>query len=172
MERNQLQFFVKKTDKNLIEIVGAFDISKIKIGFRTYDNTNAKGSKLNNKVDFYMDIAEFELLCHNLLSGITVKDIHSGKKFNPIYKGSKRNEEIKSRILLFNKSNNGLFFNAYEGPGKITDTGAVMPTYKTNDAENKASIQLNFEEIKMFALQGKRACDHYYLHYFGKEQNV
>lgn len=168
MQTKLTQFYVKKTDKNLIEIVEAFDIDKAKIGFRTYDNSNEKGSKCDNKVDFYMSIPEFDLFCHNLLSGYTVKMIRDGEKFPPIYKGSRRNGRVESRILTLGKSNRGLFFNAFEGPGKENETGAVMPLYKTSDAENKVSIQLNYEEIKMFAIQGKRLCDCYYLSRFGK----
>lgn len=164
-----LQFYVRKTDKNLIEITDAFNIDKVKIGFRTYDNTKEKGSKNTNSVDFYLSIQEMDLLCHNLLSGKIIKTLEAGGNIAPIYKGNNRGEDIFSRTLSFAKSNKGLFFTACEGPGKKTDTGAVLPLYKINEAPNKVSIPLNTEEIKSFAIQGKRACDYYYMNYFGKK---
>lgn len=163
-----LQFYVRKTDKNLIEIVEAFSIDKVKIGFRNFSLNEEKGSRLSASVDFYMSIPEFDLLCHNLLSGNIIKTINAGGSIPPMYKGNKRGEEIFSRTLSFNKSNKGLFFTACEGPGKMNNTGAVMPLYKMSDAPNKVSIPLNAEEIKSFAIQGKRACDYYYMNYFGK----
>lgn len=161
--RNQLQFYVRKTDKNLIEIVSAFEIDKVKIGFRTFNNENEKGSKLLSKVDFYLSIPEFELLCHNLLTGFVLKT----DNYEPIYKGSERDGAIMSRALSFAKARVGLFFTACEGPGRKTSTGAVIPLYK-NDVPTKISIPLKTEEVKMFALQGKRACDYYYNNYFEK----
>ena len=168
MENTSLQFYVRKTDKNLIEIVDAFGIDKIKIGFRTFSTAAEKGSRVQNSVDFYLTIPEMDLLCHNLLSGNIVHTINNGDTVPAMYKGSTRNNEVYSRILSFSKSNRGLFFTACEGPGKQNATGAVQPMYKINDAPNKVSIPLNNEEIKMFAIQGKRACDYYYAHHFGK----
>ena len=168
MENNNLQFHVRKTDKNLIEIVGAFGIDKIKIGFRTFSTEAEKGARVSNAVDFYLTVPEMDLLCHNLLTGNIVQTINNGDTVPDMYKGSMRDNEIYSRILSFSKSNRGLFFTAYEGPGKKNATGAVQPLYKKNDAPNKVSIPLNNEEIKMFAIQGKRACDYYYANHFGK----
>ena len=168
MEHNNLQFHVRKTDKNLIEIVGAFEIDKIKIGFRTFSTAAEKGSRLSNAVDFYLTIPEMDLLCHNLLTGNIVQTIKNGDNVPAMYKGSVRDNAVYSRILSFSKSNRGLFFTACEGPGKKNETGAVQPLYKINDAPNKVSIPLNNEEIKMFAIQGKRACDYYYANYFGR----
>lgn len=171
-ERSNLQFYVRKTDKNLIEIVEAFSIDRVKIGFRNFSLNEEKGSRVSASVDFYMSISELDLLCHNLLSGNIVKTINAGGSIPPMYKGSKRDGEVYSRTLSFNKSNKGLFFTACEGPGKMNATGAVMPLYKMQDAPNKVSIPLNNEEIKAFAIQGKRACDYYYNNVFGKKINV
>ena len=170
MENTNLQFYVRKTDKNLIEIVEVFEkLDKVRIGFRNFSLNEEKGSRVSASVDFYMTIPELDLLCHNLLSGNIVKTINAGGSVPPMYKGSKRGDEIFSRTLSFAKSNKGLFFTACEGPGKMNNTGAVMPLYKMNDAPNKVSIPLNNEEIKAFAIQGKRACDYYYANYFGKK---
>ena len=170
MENTNLQFYVRKTDKNLIEIVEVFEkLDKVRIGFRNFSLNEEKGSRVSASVDFYMTIPELDLLCHNLLSGNIVKTINAGGSVPPMYKGSKRGDEIFSRTLSFAKSNKGLFFTACEGPGKMNNTGAVMPLYKMNDAPSKVSIPLNNEEIKAFAIQGKRACDYYYANYFGKK---
>lgn len=168
MERNNLQFYVRKTDKNLIEIVEAFGIDKIRIGFRTFSTEQEKGSRVSNSVDFYMTIPEMDLLCHNLLTGNIIQTINNGNTIPAMYKGSVREDQVFARILSFSKSNRGLFFTACEGPGKKNVTGAVQPLYKMAEAPNKVSIPLNNEEIKMFAIQGKRACDYYYANYFGK----
>lgn len=170
MEReNPLQFYVRKTDKNLIEITEAFSIGKIKIGFRNFSLNAEKGSRVSASVDFYLSIQEMDLLCHNLLSGNIVKTLQSGGSVPPFYKGSPRNDKVYSRILSFALSKKGLFFTACEGEGKTNSTGAVQPLYKISDAPVKVSIPLTMEEIKMFAIQGKRACDYYYANYFGKK---
>ena len=165
MERNsqQIQFYVRKTKKDLVEIVEAFDIGKIKVGFRSYNLNAEPGSRETGRVDFYMNIDEFELLCHNLLSGNIISRLKKEEEVPTLYKGSVREGSVFSRTLAFNKSNRGIFFNATEGPGKKTNTGAIQPLYKLNEAPNRVSISLDTEEVKSFALQGKRACDVYYM---------
>lgn len=147
MEKH-LQFHVRKTKNNLIEIVEAFEIDKVKIGFRTFSTAEEKGSRLSGSVDFYMTIPEMDLLCHNLLSGNIVGKINNGVDIPPMYKGSDRDNKVYSRILSFSKANRGIFFTACEGPGKRNSTGAVQPLYKINEAPSKVSIPLNYEEIK------------------------
>ena len=160
---SNIQFYVRKTKKDLIEIVEAYDIDKIRIGFRSYGLDAEPGSRVRSGVDFYMPVPEFELLCHNLLSGNILARLKAGREVEPIYKGSPRDGQIFSRAFYFNLSNRGLFFNAAEGPGKKSDTGAVKPLYKLNEAPSKVSISLDSDEIKSFALQGRRACDVYYM---------
>ena len=41
-----LQFFCRKTKKDLIEITEWFEAGKVKIGFRKYDNNEQKGSQV------------------------------------------------------------------------------------------------------------------------------
>ena len=120
MERNsqQIQFYVRKTKKDLVEIVEAFDIGKIKVGFRSYNLNAEPGSRETGRVDFYMNIDEFELLCHNLLSGNIISRLKKEEEVPTLYKGSVREGSVFSRTLAFNKSNRGIFFNATEGPGK------------------------------------------------------
>lgn len=165
-----LQFYVRKTDRNLIEIVDSFGIDKVKIGFRTFDLSKEKNSRVSASVDFYLSIPEMDLLCHNLLSGNILKTLQSGGNVPAIYKGSDRDGATYSRMLTFGVSKKGLFFTACEGPGKKNNTGAVMPLYKANEAPNRVSIPLDVNEIKMFAIQGKRACDYYYANCFGKDK--
>lgn len=165
-----LQFYARKTTKDILEISEWFDEGKIRIGFRKYDDSQSSGSRITESIDFYMSVPEFELLCHNLLSGNIVKTINAGKQVQPLYKGNLRNGEVVSRVLWFGRSRVGIFLNACEGPGKRTDTGAVTPLYRVQDAPKKISIPLNSEEIKSFAIQGKRACDHYYMFYFGRKR--
>lgn len=164
MERNSsnIQFYVRKNEKNLIEIVEAYEIDKIKIGFRSYGLDADPGSRVKSGVDFYMPIAEFELLCHNLLTGNISSRLKKGEKIDTIYKGSPRDGQVYSRTLSFRSSNRGIFFNVTEGPGKKNESGLVKPLYTLEEAPSKVSISLNNDEIKSFALQGKRACDVYY----------
>lgn len=162
-ENKPIQFYVRKTNKDLIEIVEAYSINKIKIGFRNYNSNADKGSKISNSVDFYMSISEFELLCHNLLSGNIISRLNKGESIPVYYKGSTRDGSIYARTLSISKSNKGVFVTATEGPGEKTTTGAVKPLYKMSDAPQKVSISLDTEEIKNFALQGKRACDVFYI---------
>lgn len=165
-----LQFFCRKTKKDLIEITEWFEAGKVKIGFRKYDNNEQKGSKVNASIDFYLTIQEMDLLCRNLLSGNIITKAAKGMKIDPFYKGSERDNQIYSRVFTFNKSNKGLFFTVHEGPGRKTDTGSFEPLYKLNEAPVKISISLDVEEIKSFAIQGKRACDYYYANYFGRDR--
>lgn len=163
MERRNIQFYVRKNKKNLLEIVESYDSGKVVIGFRSYSLEKEKGSRTNGKVDFYMKIDEFELLCHNLLSGNIVKKLKAGKEVPTYYKGSDRDGKTYSRMFYFASSERGVFFTATEGPGKRENSGAVKPLYEKKDAPVKVSISLSPEEVKSFALQGKRACDVYYM---------
>jgi len=169
-KQGNLQFFVRKTKKDIFEMSEWFDADKIRIGFRKYDESKSAGEKITCAIDFYMSVPEFELLCHNLLSGQIVTQIAAGKTVPPMYKGNERNGEIVSRVLYFGKSRNGIFLNVTEGPGRKTDTGAVTPLYKVSEAPKRISIPLNYEEVKSFAIQGKRACNHYYMFWFGRNR--
>lgn len=164
-----LQFYVKKTNKSLIEIVDSFPIDKVRIGFRTYSVNGEAGEKTNGKIDFYLEMPEFELLCHNILTGNFTALVNQGK-YPSVYKGSPRDGKLYARVLSFAKGDKGYFITAHEGPGTKTNTGAVMPQFKLGESDHtKVSACLTPEELKTFALMGKRACDHYYLHYFGRE---
>jgi len=167
------QFFVKKNKTKLIELCGAFEIGKICVGFRTYDANAQADKKTNGSIDFFLDIAEFELLCHNILSGNLTGKLNKGMQVDPFYKGSPRNGQNISRVMSFTKANMGIFITVHEGPGRLTQTGAMQPAYDLKgDDHVKISAMLTPEELKSFALQGGRACDFYYDHYFGREVPV
>ncbi|MBR5357533.1 MAG: hypothetical protein IK121_11520 [Lachnospiraceae bacterium] len=163
-----LQYYVKKNNKNLIEIVDNFNNDKVRIGFRAYDASGETGAKVNASVDFFLDIPSFEVLCHNIITGNFSARIKTNQ-YEPIYRGSVRDGKIYSRVLSFQQGNN-ILITAHEGLGSKTKTGAVTPQYKLSDTDHtKVTIAFTPDELKAFALAGKRALDSYYLHYFGRE---
>ena len=87
-----LQFFARKTKKDILEISEWFSEGKIRIGFRKYDESQSAGSKISTAIDFYMTVPEFELLCHNLLSGSISRMVEAGKQVPPYYKGNQRGD--------------------------------------------------------------------------------
>lgn len=174
---NGLQFYRRVTKKNLLEIVTAYDmhingksIDKIRIGFREYNNNQNSGSKVTGKIDFFFDIQDFDLLCTNILSGNVYGRVK--RRQNPeniyFYKGGTERStgRIISKMMVISPSNKGVFLSVYTGPGRKNSTGAIMPLYKVNNAEHKISIAMDTEELKKFAIQGKRALDFYYDYYF------
>lgn len=172
---SSLQFYVRKTNHNLLEIVDAFNLDKVRIGFRNFNKNGESGNKVTDQVDFYLTIPELELICQDILTGhasvvINEKD-QSGKftykKYGERFKGSERNGQIYSRKFYIVRSDLGAFFTALEGPGKKEGQGIVKPLYKDNEAPNKVSISITPDDMKTFALQGKRACDYYYNNFFG-----
>lgn len=182
LQNTNLQFYVRKTDKDLLEIRTAFNlvnsaglilnrygqtINKIQLGFRKFDTKAEKGERLTAQIDFFMDIPEFELFCQNILSGNLIARVNR-KETPTYYKGSVRNGEVLSRVLRVARSNKGVFLNATEGPGHKSESGAVQPDYNMGEAPSKVSIALNSEELKEFALQGRRALDFYYANCFGR----
>lgn len=169
MEKNKsLQFYARKTQKDILEIREWFDEGKVCIGFRQYNNNADSGNKVTGSVDFYMQVEELDLLCHNILSGNVYKTLAAGKNIPAYYKGNKRGDTVYARTLTFSKSNRGVFITACEGEGEIIGSGAVKPLYTIKDAPVKVSISLTVEELKAFAIQGRRSCDYYYMHCFGR----
>lgn len=168
-DRKSIKFYSKKTQNKILEIVDAFEIDKMRISFMEYDNKKEKGNKITQKVDYYLSFPDFELLCQNLGCGCIAKRLKAGEDVDPIYKGSSRNGQMYARIWRFSKADKGVFFEVAEGPGKKDEhKGIVKPLFKFNEAPNKVSICMSVDEMKMFAIQGKRACDCYYQNFFLK----
>lgn len=172
-----LQFYRRVTKRNLLEVVTAYDmqiggnsIDKVRIGFREYNNNQNSGSKVTEKIDFFFDIQDFDLFCTDILSGNVYARVKNRNRPENIYfyKGGtdRATGRIISKMMTVTPSNKGVFLSVFTGPGKKNNTGAVMPLYKMNNAEHKISIALDAEELKRFAIQGKRALDFFYMYYF------
>lgn len=166
------EYFKKANDRAMFTLTGAFNIDKVRLLFRTYDNRSEQGSKSTACVTFFLDIPTFELLCHNILSGNLTARLKKDGHVEPIYRGNpnKKTGKIVSRILTFGASEKGTYITVYEGPGKENATKAVQPTYTFKSGYTaKLFTILSNDELKSFALQGKRALDDYYANWFGRE---
>ena len=179
-DNGNLQFWCKKTQKSLIEVTGQFDIDKIGVGFRMFNQQAEKGNRVTSSIDFYFDMAAMEVLCRDILSGNIAKMITASKKATqesgskypkPVreFKGGSK-KTMKARILTISAGSSQPFIiTAYDGPAKINETtGGVVPDYKYNEAEQRIMIGLSGDDLKQFAVMGLRAIDFYYDHYFGR----
>lgn len=188
LKKGNLQFYKKQSKTSLLELVEAFDIDKVKIGFRMFDQSREKGDRTTKSVDFYMNPLDFEQLCRDILSGnipdaiaVSAKNAAANGKYPaPVreYEGGSKTT-MKARILQVSPGKSTFaVLTAMEGPGKVNDTtGGITPAYKYNEAEAKINIGLGGatnaktagkNELKQFAIAGLRAVDYYYLHYFGR----
>jgi len=132
-KKAETQFFVKKTNKNLIEIsADAFDFNqKIRVGFRFFKVTAEKGNRTQSSINFYFAMDEFDLLCNDILSGKISRTIianeenakKTGKYPKAAYEafgGSIKNMEARI-FQITSGSRTPNVIKAFSGPGKISE---------------------------------------------------
>ncbi len=93
----------------------AEDIGKLRIFTGTY----RAGQGMQASIVHYMDLDAAYVLFHDILTA----SLTEYREF----KGSRRDGEIVSRVMSVNWRNGNVYFEFASGPGRETETGAIMP---------------------------------------------
>ncbi len=103
------------TKRAFMHLELAEDIGKV----RFFTGTYKSGQGMQASVTHYMDADAAFVVFHDILAG------NMGQYRE--YKGSKRNGEVVSRVLNINAREGNVYFEFVSGPGRETETGAIMP---------------------------------------------
>ena len=154
-----------------------FNINRLLLSFGNMD----ENKKLTESIDFWLDFKKANgenvlVLCQDILSGKLAAEVQKEKKdrlakdannkyAQPVrtFQGGISAEKAKNRKLREDgqaqakvlKISGGLkypvLFTVEEGPGRETEQGLIVPTYK-NKPEKKVQITMNWDDLKAFAL--------------------
>lgn len=150
-------------EKKFVDVREAFLLGegKVSFNFRTYDLSKPKGQKTQIKIDFYMDLDEFEYLADEFYTGKIVSKVSQGGY--RLYGGCSKDNQVTSRQLVIEGNADKLYLKALQGPGKKGSTGSIMPLYKDNDTNiQKVVIVLSPKDAKMLGQQSRRAIEYYH----------
>lgn len=152
-----------KNERQIIRIDGknvffevmsdAFEIGKVKINFRSYDNNRPKGDKFTSQVDIYIPLEKMLALCDAILSyKLYDSAVAKTKNTNSIvdiwkYQGGSMPEIAKrddgmalSREVKIQKGIKFILF-ASSGAGEVQGTGIIVPKGKR---ENEIKVPLEY----------------------------
>lgn len=80
MKRLQHQIIKFNNKDGLMEVLAnAFEIGKVQIHMHKYDESKAKGSRITQEVDLFVDIPDMLVLCNDILTGNIPAQIKSLK---------------------------------------------------------------------------------------------
>lgn len=158
---------------SFMEVAGdALRIDKIRIGFRNYDKTKEKGSRILQSVDIYLDIDEALFLANDIITGklsSTVRENQKKAQAEGSYQtasylslgGNTSNGKVTSRQFVIEGATE-ILFKAMSGPGEVIQNGLIKPLYNSKTAENSITISMPIKDLKKFGLVTKSVCDAYY----------
>ena len=143
-------------------VFGEDVVGKICFQFRVYDKNRPKGQKITQKVDFFMDSEEAIYFAEIMKTGRILnlcKNAKAENKFAPGYHkyGGSPAKKISKQLKIESTDDGKLFIKALEGPGNISQTGAIAPAYKDNEASQKIALKLTSEQAMKIGLSIERA---------------
>ncbi len=108
------------TKRAFMHVELAEDIGKVRFFAGTYKS----GQGMQASATHYMDADAAYVVFHDILAG-TMGEYRE-------YKGSRRNGEVVSRVLSINAREGNVYFEFVSGPGRETETGAILPVKGAN----------------------------------------
>lgn len=147
-------------------MANAFNIGKVQINFRKYDQTKSKGDKITQQVNCYVNIEDILVLTQDILSGKINKLAEAEKAKGSTYpapvwqsmggisalKAEREDEMALSRVLkLAPGSSKPFVLTAESGKGEQNQQGLIVPRFGTKP-ENRIIVALTNEQLKQFAL--------------------
>ncbi|MDD2269568.1 MAG: hypothetical protein PHY15_08535 [Eubacteriales bacterium] len=175
------QFHRFDITNGFLEIEGdAFNIDHLRLGFRTYDETKAKGSRCTNNIDIFLEYAESLKLAEIILSGRLQRVLSKNQKDadakgsypEPAFKSqggsyaktaNRADKKDLSRIFFIENSKKAsALFKAISGPGHTDTRGLIVPDYKFNAPEQRVMIPMTDDNLLELALTLKAACKAHY----------
>jgi len=138
-------------------LVDAFPIEQVKLRFATYGQNS-------QFIDIYMDFSKFLLIAQDVKSGKFFNDLANSSTGKVIARGgstssNRQDGKPEARILNVSMSQNkNLFFNAQTGPGKLNQTGLIMPD---GAPDKKIDAMMNIDQCKELFIYGEKAIEAY-----------
>lgn len=122
MNTPRIHGYISKT--TFLNFEDSLQIGKLKLFAGKYQNGHGAEVTLTH----YLDTDAARPILHDMLwaKAIDAKD----------YKGSTKDGRTTSRVLYINTAEKGYYFELVSGPGKETNTGAVMPAGNADAAVN------------------------------------
>ena len=124
--------------------VDSLTIDKLAIGFEIGTQGMLK---------CYLDILTAQLWAQDILSGRVAK-LASKKITEPVlhYMGGKAKPAVISRQVKIYGTEDGFIIEALSGPGKLNETGLIVPCYDDSTAKEKHRIFLTPDSFRVFAI--------------------
>lgn len=132
-EKNVMQVDRFDGKNSFVEVCSCFEIEKVRVGFRQYDNTKGKGDKLTGQVDIFLSLREAGILANKIM----MKEINVTEpdKYGQLYDSPLGGAEIdgktisrKMKILTADKAPFRIM--GVSGPGERTGNGLIQPVGK------------------------------------------
>jgi len=137
-----VRFYQHVTKTTWLHLEDALVHDKIRLFAGTY----ARGEGSKETAAHYLDVDDARVLFADLSWAKDVDHVD--------FKGSANADgEIISRVLRVNSQDDKVYFNLTQGPGKLTDTGAVLPHWKALRTTPKSiNVALTRYEARRMAL--------------------
>lgn len=163
-----LQFEKFDSKSSFLEICECFDIDRIRLGFRTFDQSQAKGNRIIASIDIYISMRDANELAYQILSGKIAKaridSANSEHGRQPLYKskiggGKDRNNVIRYRdFAIFPGTKGPYAIGANSGIGRQDEKGLIQ---KAEKPDTKIFLPMSDEDLRAFANAMKRAIASY-----------
>lgn len=118
---------------SFLEVCLCLEIEKIRIGFRKYDTSQDKGSKITGLVDIFLSIREAGVLADKIMSRElqSTKPDQYGVLYNSSLGGGEVNGKTVSRRMKVMTGEKAPFrVMGQSGPGQRMENGLIQPTGK------------------------------------------
>lgn len=118
----------------------SFGIEKVRIQNFVYDSKES--------AEVYLDFSTVARLAIDAASGRLIKKIEEAERQYDVYIGGRaKGDDGKplSRRMFLKKSGDKIFINITEGPGKLSDTGAILPA---GEPTVKIGVPVTIEDFR------------------------
>lgn len=150
------------TDKVVCNVyMDAFPIEKVKIQNCSY--------KSKDSINIYLDFPLISRLAADVTTGRLFKKIEADQyhKYNVHMGGTAKGPDGKpiSRRMDLGMSGEKIFINMSEGPGKLSDTGVIMPD---GQSTTKVSVPMSIDDFRELILFTHDCVNAYLAHLVNK----
>lgn len=136
------RLYSASTNKVVLNVhCSSFPIDKVKLRAASYE------SKEN--IDFYLDFPTFQTLAADAESGRLFTKLAS--KQYQLFTGYEREGQVISRQLSISYSEPRVFVTIQEGPGRKTETGAILPV-KGAEISKRISVPIDVATFRQMMI--------------------
>ena len=119
--------------------VDSFPIEQVKLRFAEFENAS-------DFIDIYLSFEDTLRITQDIKSGKLFKDMQNSQyPIQVSFGGSVREGQVESRSITFGMQGDKIYVNAQKGPGKQTNTGAIMPA---GAPSKKVSVGMSIDAFK------------------------